>query len=84
MLLILWFSASGKIDNIETLKAADSPSVCFAILLDENRFSQDDVVLVQFLCKETSCSKLYAACINYALEHRKLCFYDNISGMLNY
>lgn len=77
------FLATGKIDDVKTLKAAKNPSQCFALLLDEHLFTQNDVVFVQFLCRETSCMELYAECKKYALEHNALCFYESISGIFS-
>lgn len=73
-------SASGKVGNLDKLKAANSASECFSLLLDEYLFSQIDVVFMQFLCKEMSCIELYTYCIDYALEQKALCYYENTSG----
>lgn len=78
--LMVWISASGKVTNVKGLKAAKSVSECFSILLDENLYSQYDVVFMQFLCKEMCCKELYTECIAYASEHKALCFYENTPG----
>lgn len=74
-------SASGKVGNLDKLKAANSASECFSLLLDEYLFSQYDVVFMQFLCKEMCCIELYTDCIAYALEQKALCYYENTSGI---
>lgn len=54
---------------------------CFTILQDENLFTQKDVILMQFLCKETQCEDLYKKCIKHALAYGALCFIENPPGI---
>lgn len=78
--LIVWISASGKVANVERLKKTESVSECLSLLLEENLYSQYDVVFMQFLCKEMCCIELYTECITYAFEHKALCFYEKTTG----
>lgn len=78
--LIVWISASGKVANVKRLKESELVSECFSLLLDENLYSQYDVVFMQFLCKEMGCMDLYTECKTYAFEHKALCFYEENPG----
>lgn len=78
--LFHFFVASGKVENETSLSAANSALECFLILQDENLFTQNDVIFMQFLCKETDCKELYTKCKDYALTHEALCFYEQPPG----
>nr|XP_034318682.1 uncharacterized protein LOC105324463 isoform X2 [Crassostrea gigas] len=66
-----------QIENAKCLKEAKNARECFSILHDENLFTRNDVILMQFLCKETRCDDLYKKCIEYAKKYKALCFIEN-------
>lgn len=70
-----------QIENAKCLKEAKNARECFSILHDENLFTRNDVILMQFLCKETRCDDLYKKCIEYAKKYKALCFIENPPGM---
>lgn len=70
-----------KVKNVKRLNAANNAGECFSILQDENLFTPNDVILMQFLCKETQCDDLYMEFINYAITNKALCFTQNPPGM---
>lgn len=70
-----------QIENAKCLKEANNARECFSILHDENLFTRNDVILMQFLCKETQCDDLYEKCIKYAKKYKALCFIENPPGM---
>lgn len=67
---------SCKAKNMTSLQSAKSALECFTILQDENLFSSNDVILMQFLCSETNCEELYTKCIEYALKKKALCYFE--------
>eukprot|EP00105_Crassostrea_gigas_P007551 XP_011421835.1 PREDICTED: uncharacterized protein LOC105324463 [Crassostrea gigas] len=66
-----------QIENAKCLKEANNARECFSILHDENLFTRNDVILMQFLCKETRCDDLYEKCIKFAKKYKALCFIEN-------
>lgn len=72
--------ASGKVQNMTNLQLANSALECFTILQDEMLFSPNDVIFMQFLCKEMGCKKLYTRCIEYASNNKALCFFERPVG----
>ncbi|XP_065942668.1 uncharacterized protein [Magallana gigas] len=75
-LLKFIIQSSGKVEDVTSLKSADSAMECFTILQDENIFSKTDVIFVQFLCKVTGCKELYDKCKDYALSQKALCCFE--------
>lgn len=75
-------AASGKVEDVTSLKSADSAMECFTILQDENIFSKRDVIFIQFLCKMTDCIDLYEKCEDYALSQNALCYFERQIGRL--
>lgn len=54
------------------------------ILKDENLFTQNDVIFMQFLCKEIDCPDLYTKCLDYAANEEDpntLCYFEKPAGM---
>lgn len=76
--------ASGKVEDVTSLKSADSAMECFTILQDENIFSKRDVIFVQFLCKVTGCKELYDKCKDYALSQKALCCFERQVGKFSF
>lgn len=74
--------ASGKVKDETSLSAANSILECISILHDENLFTQKDVIFMQFLCKETDCEEMYTKCIEFALAHEALCFFEKPPGTI--
>lgn len=72
--------ASGKVRNMTNLQLANSALECFTILQDEMLFSPNDVVFMQFLCKEIGCEELNSRCIKYASSSKALCFFERPAG----
>lgn len=72
--------ASGKVEDMTSLKSADTAMECFTILQDEKIFSKRDVIFVQFLCKVTGCKELYEKCKDYALSQNALCCFERQIG----
>lgn len=70
-----------QIANVKSLEEANNARECFSILQDEKFFTRNDVMLMQFLCKETQCDDLYEKCIKYAKTYKALCFIENPPGM---
>lgn len=64
---LLYFVASGKLENTMFLMAAKSAIECFSILLNEKLFSKNDIIIILSLCKETECDELYRKCREYAI-----------------
>lgn len=62
-------------------KEANNARECFSILHDENLFTRNDVILMQFLCKETRCDDLNEKCIKFAKKYKALWFIENPPGM---
>lgn len=83
MLLDLFSSVagSGKLKDMKSLQSARSAVECFIILQDENLFSQNDVIFMQFLCNETNCKELYTKCIEYASNENVLCYFERPPGI---
>lgn len=52
------------------------------ILQDENLFSQNDVIFMQFLLRQTGCLDLNKKCIKYARDEKALCFFEKQPGIL--
>lgn len=77
-------TASGKVTDINSLKAADTVLKCFIVLQDENLFSHNNVIFMQFLLKEMHCEELYEKCIQFAQEQEALCFFFKPPGIFNY
>lgn len=63
-----------------SLIEAKSVRDCLRILRDNKLFMPSDVIIIQFLLKETGCWDLYTQCIKYAEEQNALCFYEKQSG----
>lgn len=72
-IILIYFVASGKLENTMFCMTANSAMECFSILLNEKRFSKNDVTFLAFLFKETACFELYTKCINYALIQESSC-----------
>lgn len=77
---MLFIVASSKMKDPISIKKAESTRECIMILLDEKLFTETDVIFMQFLCKETGCLDLYAKCIDYAVNHNALCYFEKPSG----
>lgn len=63
-----------------SLKHANCARDCFRILRDENLFTHEDVIFIQYLMKTTDCEELYTKCFEYAKAQKALCFYEIPSG----
>lgn len=81
-LICFYFLASEKVRDVNALKEAESVLQCFSILQDENLFTKRNVIFLQFLLKLTECDDLNEMCINYALNQKALCYFDNSSTLL--
>lgn len=62
--------------NVKSLNEAKSARDCFRILDSENLFSRLDVIFMQFLLRKTECKELEIKCIEYAIRHKALGFYE--------
>lgn len=80
----IFVTASGKVTDVNSLKAADTVLKCFIVLQDENLFTQNNVIFMQFLFKEMHCEELYEKCIEFAQEQEALCFFLKPPGTFNY
>lgn len=76
----MFITASDKIKNRTSVLEAETTFDCLRILQDENLFTQEDVIFMQFLCRETDCFDLYEKCIEYAEKQRALCYFEKKSG----
>lgn len=72
-----FFVASEKVKNVESLNKANSVMDCFTLLQTEHLFTKRNVIFLQFLLKLTGCDELNEICINYALNQKALCYFDN-------
>lgn len=66
--------------NVKSLNEAKSARDCFRILDSENLFSRLDVIFMQFLLRKTECKELEIKCIEYAIRHKALGFYEKQAG----
>lgn len=66
--------------NRESVMKATSPLDCIKILLDEELFTQTDVIVMQFICTQTDCLDLYAKCVEYAGQQKALCYFEKPPG----
>lgn len=80
----LLFLDSGKVADTISLKNAKCARDCLRILRDENLFSPEDVIFIQYLLKKTNCKELNTRCYEYAKAQKALCFYEMPSGNINY
>lgn len=76
----MFITASDKIKNRTSVLEAETTLDCLRILQDENLFTQEDVIFMQFLCKETDCLDLNEKCIKYAEKQRALCYFEKNPG----
>lgn len=67
---------SGKVRDTDSLSQVNNARECFRILRDENLFTPEDLIYVQYLLKTTYCEELYAICYEYARKQSSLCFYE--------
>lgn len=70
---------SHKVDNKESLRTlyeTNSARDCFRILRDEELFTSENVIFVQYLLKTAYCEDLNAKCVEYARRQNALCFYE--------
>lgn len=58
------------------IKKATSARECFRILKDKEIFTPSDVMIMQFLLRESNCEALNKKCIAYATSQKALCFYE--------
>lgn len=78
----LYCIASGKVTDVGSLKDADSAWDCFELLQQEDLFTLNDVIFMQFLLEKTDCNDLNAKCIDYAKEQTALCYFIKPPGRL--
>lgn len=60
---IIYFVASGKFENM----TANSAMECFNILLNEKRFSKNDIAFLADFFSKTGCFELHMKCREYGL-----------------
>lgn len=76
----MFITASGKIKNRTSVLEAETTLDFLRILQEENLFTQENVIFMQFLCRETGCFDLYEKCIEYAEKQRALCYFEKKPG----
>lgn len=80
-MVVLFISGSKNVKtNVKSLNEAKSARDCFRILDSENLFSRLDVIFMQFLLRKTECKELEIKCIEYAIRHKALGFYEKQAG----
>lgn len=77
---IFYVLGSKKVKNRTSLNAAKSVLECIKILQDEQHFTQNDVIYMQFLCENAGCSDLFEICRDYAKDQKALCYFKTESG----
>lgn len=51
------------------------------LMVENNHLTENDVLFMQFICKQTGCRELYERCANYALTQKMLCFFESGTGI---
>lgn len=74
-LLKLAIISTKKVKDEASIETATSAEDCMQVLVRENIFTHNDVIFMQFLCRETDCTELDTKCQEYAEKHNALCFY---------
>lgn len=77
-----FFLDSCKVRDETSIQQMNCARDCFRILSNENLFTPEDVIYVQYLLKTTHCETLYTRCYEYAKAQRSLCFYEMPTGNL--
>lgn len=70
---------SNKVENWKSLRKLNQATCardCFRVLRDEELFTYENVIFVQYLLKTTHCEELYTQCVEYAKTQKALCFYE--------
>lgn len=78
-----FFLDSGKLRDTDSLNQVNYARECFRILRDENLFTPEDLIYIQYLLKTTDCEELYTRCYEYARKQSSLCFYEMPTGNIN-
>lgn len=76
---------SNKVENWKSLRKLNQATCardCFRVLRDEELFTYENVIFVQYLLKTTHCEELYTQCVEYAKTQKALCFYEAPTGNL--
>lgn len=76
---------SNKVENDKSLRKLNQATCardCFRVLRDEELFTYENVIFVQYLLKTTHCEELYTQCVEYAKTQKALCFYEAPTGTL--
>lgn len=77
---IFYVVASKKVKNLTSVAEAKSVLECIEILQDENLFTKNDVIYMQFLCQQADCFDLFSKCIDYAEKQKALCYFEKPLG----
>lgn len=80
-MICFYFLASEKVTDLNALDKAESVVDCFSILQREKLYTRRNVIFLQILLKMTACDELNEMCINYALNQKALCYFDNSSTL---
>lgn len=67
---------SCNVEDVTLLEEAKTVFECFMILGKEGIISPSDIIVLQFLLKETKCEKLERMCLEYAQQNKALCYYE--------
>lgn len=76
---------SDRVENLESLRKSNQANCardCVRVLRNEELFTYDNVIFVQYLLKITHCEERNAQCVNNAKTQNALCFYEAPTGNL--
>lgn len=82
--MALFLIVSCNVEDVTLLEEAKTVFECFMILGKEGIISPSDIIVLQFLLKETKCEKLERMCLEYAKQNKALCYYEEPPGMILY
>lgn len=73
---------SCNIEDVTGLEKAESAADCFLILQKEHLFTPSDVIVMQFLLRQTNCEKLEKECVEYAKNRKTWHYYETPPGIV--
>lgn len=75
---------SCNVEDDTLLEEATTVLECFWILGKEGIISPSDIIVLQFLLKQTKCEKLERMCLEYAQQSKALCYFEKPPGTILY
>lgn len=82
--IFVYLVGTKKVKDEASIETATSAEECLQVLVKENIFTHNDVIFMQFLCRETECTELDSKCQDYAKAHKALCFFEKPKGNFFY